>query len=360
MGYGKYVLFRIVNLIIVLGIVTLMTAAIFDSAMTQILEAQINEMVQNDLIQYIESMKASGKTPTQEELREYEKSRIELYRKRYGLDKPFWIRILYRVRDVMTFNLGEATSPQISFAGSREVKTIILGYLPNTVFLFTTGTLITILIGLLIGLQIAKRVGSFVDRLVSILAMVSNSLPMWWTGLLLIFLFAFQLRIFPAGGLHTIPPPEDKLLYIIDFLWHLTLPLLTIVLVSFGGWAYIIRNLVIGTLQQDFVMAARAKGIPERKVLYGHVLRAVSPSIVTMSILSLVNSLWGAMITEGIFNWPGIGRLYWVALETNDMAIIIGLTYVFTLLWLVALIIIDLLYGLLDPRVKVGIGTTSS
>jgi len=328
---------------------------IFDSAMTQLLEAQINERVQADVLAYVKRLQASGTAPNEDELKKYAEERRLLYEKQYGLDKPIWIRIFYRVKDVMTFNLGKATTEQISYAGSRDVKTIILGYLPNTVFLFTTGTLITIVIGLFLGLQVAKRVGSFMDRFISILAMVSNSLPMWWTGLLLIFLFSFYFRIFPAGGMHTLPPPQDKLLYVIDFLWHLTLPLLTIVLVSFGGWAYIIRNLVIGTLQQDFVMAARAKGLPERKVLYGHVLKAVSPSIVTMSILSIVNSLWGAMITEGIFNWPGIGRLYWIALETNDMAIVIGLTYVFTLIWLIALIVIDLLYGLLDPRVRVGI-----
>jgi len=320
------------------------------------LRAQIDERVRSDVMNYIQQQQARGYVPSQEEIREFEQSRRKLYEQKYGLDKPPWIRILYRVKDVMTLNLGRSVSEQISYAGSREVKTIILGYLPNTILLFTTGSIITMLVGVFIGFQIARRVGSFLDRFTSIFAMVTYSLPMWWTGLLFIFLFAFKLRIFPPGGMHTLPPPTGVLGYI-DLLWHLALPLITYVFVNFGGVAYVTRQLIIGTLQEDFVMAARAKGIPERRVLYGHVLKAASPAIVTMTTLSIVNSLGGAIITEAVFNWPGMGRLYWIAIEANDMAIVIGLTYVLTLIWLAALIFIDLIYGVLDPRVKVGIST---
>ena len=141
---------------------------------------------------------------------------------------------------------------------------------------------------------------------------------------------------------------------IIDLLWHMTLPLATVVFVSFGAWTYVTRNIVVGTLQEDFVMAARAKGLPERKVLYGHVLRTASPPIVTMSILSLIGSLGGAIITESVFTWPGMGRLYWIALQQGDLRVLLGLTFITTFIFIVAMVLVDLIYGFLDPRVKVG------
>ncbi|RLI13824.1 ABC transporter permease, partial [Candidatus Bathyarchaeota archaeon] len=97
-----------------------------------------------------------------------------------------------------------------------------------------------------------------------------------------------------------------------------------------------------------------AKGLPERKVLYGHVLRTASPSIVTMSILSLLGSLGGAIITESVFTWPGMGTLYWMCLLSGDVEVLLAVTYVLTLLYLIAMVLADLLYGLLDPRVRVG------
>ena len=358
MGYGTYIAFRLVNFAVILVIITLLTCAIFDAAMTKILKAQIAEQVQQDLQQWIRQQQQMGKTPTQEEIEAYREYRTQMYYERYGLNRPAWVRIFYRTWDVLRFKFGKSVSGLITFRGSRDVATIIFGYLPNTIILFTTGAVITMVIGIYLGLQMARRAGGKLDRAVTTFAMVTYSLPMWWTGMLFIFIFSFGLRIFPPGGMHTLPPPEDPVLYFLDFLWHLALPLITLIFVSFGGWAYTTRSLVLGTLQQDFVMAARAKGMPERRVLYGHVLRAVSPSLATMCILSIVSSMWGAMISEAVFNWPGMGRLYWIAIDANDIAIVIGLTYVSTFIWLIALIIIDLIYGLLDPRIRVGIRVT--
>lgn len=173
--------------------------------------------------------------------------------------------------------------------------------------------------------------------------------------MLMILTLSYGLNLFPSGGKVSIPPPTDPITYFFDVLWHMGLPLLTAVFVSFGAWTYITRNIVVGTLQEDFVMAARAKGLPERKVIYGHVLRSASPPIVTMSILSLLGSLGGAIITESVFTWPGMGRLYWIALETGDVRVLLGLTFITTFLYLVATVAIDFIYGFLDPRVKVGL-----
>ncbi|MGY0287966.1 MAG: ABC transporter permease [Candidatus Methanodesulfokora washburnensis] len=125
-------------------------------------------------------------------------------------------------------------------------------------------------------------------------------------------------------------------------------------LVSFGAWAYVTRSLVLGTLQEDFIMVARAKGVPERRVLYGHTLRAAAPPILTNTLLALIGSMGGAVITESVFNWPGLGRLYWIAIEEFDVPVLLGLTTVFTMLYLAAFVLQDLIYGLLDPRVRIG------
>lgn len=115
-----------------------------------------------------------------------------------------------------------------------------------------------------------------------------------------------------------------------------------------------IRNLVVGTLQEDFIMSARARGIPERKVLFGHTLRTSAPPIVTIVLLSLIVSMSGGMIFEGIFSWPGLGNLYWISVQQNDIPVLMGNLAFTTGIYQLGLIVLDLIYGFLDPRIKVG------
>ena len=152
----------------------------------------------------------------------------------------------------------------------------------------------------------------------------------------------------------SIPPPEEALERIKDILYHLILPVTTVVFVNFGGWAYVTRNVVLGIFHEDYVMVARAKGVPERRVIFKHVLRSAAPPIVTMTLFALIGSLGGALITEAVFNWPGMGRLYWVAIQQQDVPVLLGTTTVSTILYLLVTVVVDLIYGLLDPRVKVG------
>jgi peptide/nickel transport system permease protein len=128
----------------------------------------------------------------------------------------------------------------------------------------------------------------------------------------------------------------------------------TLVILGFWGRAYITRNIVLSTLQEDFIMSARARGLSERRILFGHTLRAAAPPIVTMSLLALLGSVGGALIFEGIFSWPGLGNLYWVAVQQNDIPVLMGNLTVTTALYIGGLAFLDLIYGFLDPRVKVG------
>jgi peptide/nickel transport system permease protein len=132
----------------------------------------------------------------------------------------------------------------------------------------------------------------------------------------------------------------------------MTLPLITLVLIGFGSWAYLVRNFLVGILQEDFIIAKRTIGIDEKKILYSHALKNAAPPIITILALSLSGSLGGAIISEAVFDWPGMGRLYYEAISVLDLPVIIGATYVLTAFFLVSIFVADILYGYFDPRVR--------
>ncbi|MEJ5273012.1 MAG: ABC transporter permease, partial [Spirochaetota bacterium] len=190
-------------------------------------------------------------------------------------------------------------------------------------------------------------------RTVSFIALASNGLPLWWLGMVFLFFFAYTVKLFPSGGLHSVPTPTGFMNFI-DLLYHMFLPLFTLFIAGIWGSAYFIRQLVLGTMNEDFIMSARARGLSESKILYKHTLRSAAPPIVTNVILGLFGSLGGAIIFEGIFSWPGMGNLYWIALQQNDLAVVMGNTSLSVFLFMMGLVILDFIYGLLDPRIKVG------
>jgi len=250
---------------------------------------------------------------------------------------------------ILILDFGNATF-LTSDSGSSNVGDILLEKIPRTVLLFTTATIIISIIGIFLGALAGSKVGSVIDRITSMFAVVSSSFPVWWIGMLMIFLFAFTYHIFPARATPSILPTEPD--YIIALLYHMTLPLITIVMIGFGAWAYLVRNFMVGTLQEDFITAKKAIGIDKKKIIYKHALKNAAPPIVTILALSLSGSLGGAIITEAVFDWPGMGRLYFEAISVMDLPIIIDATYVLTVLFLISILVADLLYGYFDPRVK--------
>ncbi len=269
----------------------------------------------------------------------------------YSLDRPWHQRLPDMVRRLILLDLGEARTLR-SFQGSPKVLTMVLERLPYTMLLITTASAITAVLGLAIGVKLATRIGSKLDRSVSYASAISYALPAWWTGILLILLLAFQLRILPSGGLHSTPPPEGGIARLLDLLYHAILPVITLVLVSLGAWAYTVRTMVLNTAQEFFVTVARAKGLPEGRVMRRYILRVAAPPIVTNLVLGLAASLGGAILTETVFNWPGMGRLYYDAILAADEAVIVALTFMFTLLYVLARFILEVLYLVLDPRIR--------
>jgi len=271
----------------------------------------------------------------------------------YGLNRPVYAKYFIQMYNLITFHFGNAyylTAP----SGSRKVSAIIAAYLPYTIILFTTGTLIVIFAGTIIGLLSARYAGTFWDKLVPTIAVIHSSLPTWWLGFLFIAALAYGIHAFPPGGITSVPPPKNPLMYSASMLYHMALPLLAFTIVNVGGFAYIIRSLVISTTKEDFVVTAKARGLSDSRILYRHILKTASPAISTQVALAIAGSFAGGLTTEIVFNWHGLGWLTYVAILSNDLPVILGITFVLTVILLLALFIDELVKGYLDPRLKVG------
>lgn len=340
----RYVARRILAGFLIYVLIIFIYSCLFNAVLEETASANIEEQIMQEV------MGLRNATPQQ--IANYrENRRAELY-ERYHLNEPVFQRIIWRTIDTLTFNYGSATSMR-SASQSQEVKDIIFEALPNSILLFTTYMLISFIIGLFLGMKNAQKPGSLLDRSTSVGALVSMSLPSWWLGMVFMMIFCYTFRIFPTGGIHSVPLPQG-IYYYLDILYHMALPLITLVVIGFWGNAYIVRNLAVSALQEDFVTSARARGLPEKKVLYGHTLRTISPAVVTMGVLMLLSSIGGNLIFEGIFSWPGLGRVYWVALQQNDIPVLVADLSITTGVFIMGVVFLDLIYGFLDPRIKAG------
>jgi len=350
MGFGRFLLKRSINMAIVLFFTLLITLVLIGPTMDNILKRSVELDVRAEIIN---NKALVGSFKDTKELDNYIKNQIEIRTNAIGLDEPWYSpkRLGFTLLKIMSLDFGRAYF-LTSESGSAKVADIIAERLPRTVLLFTTSTAIISIIGLYLGAFSASKVGSMIDKLTSSFAVISSSFPLWWTGMLMILVFAFVYNIFPARATPLIPASDPS--YPFALLYHMTLPLITVVLIGFGAWAYIVRNFVIGILNEDYIMVKRAEGIPERRVIYSHALKNAAPPIITVLALGLSASIGGAIISEAVFDWPGIGKLYFDAINVLDLPVIIGLTYVTTLVFLVSIFIADLLYGLFDPRVRIG------
>jgi len=344
---------RIVTMFGVLMVTLLITIALVGSNMDIILKQGVMFQVRAEIT---EDPSIANSFSSSEEFEAFVQSQIDQRILILGLDEPWYSpqRIGLTMYKIVLLDFGRATF-LTSDAGSSDVREIILEKLPRTVLLFTTATIIISIIGVFLGALSGSKVGSVIDRVTSSFAIISSSFPVWWVGMLMIFLFAFVYQIFPARATPPIPSTDPD--YIMSLLYHMTLPLITIVMIGFGAWAYLVRNFMVGIMQEDFIMSKKVMGISKKKIIYKHALKNAAPPIVTILALSLSGSLGGAIITEAVFDWPGMGRLYFEAITVMDLPVIIGSTYILTVFFLISIFIADLLYGYFDPRIRTGANT---
>lgn len=347
MRLGRTLMFKGVSLLFVLFSVLFLTVIVIGA--TGISDKILNGIVQDRLRSIRQQLSQQIQNPEDLE-RALERIREDLIRS-YGLDKPWYVRMPDMIWRIIMLDLGNSRTVR-SFFGSNRISDIILERMPNTIFLMVTVLIINFILSLAIGVKAATKPGSFLDRFVSVYSAVSYALPSWWLGILMILVFAFYIRIFPFGGMYSTPPPIDPFMRSIDLAWHLCLPVLTLTIATSGSWIYITRSIVITTAQEDFVTTARAKGLPERLVLWRYIIRVAAPPILTNLILGLAFYLGGAILTETVFTWPGMGLLYFEAIMSVDEALILALTYIFTLIYIIARFVLEVLYVLVDPRVR--------
>ncbi|AHC50920.1 peptide ABC transporter permease [Sulfolobus acidocaldarius SUSAZ] len=347
MGFGTYVVKKVLIyfsvLIATLSILYIFTFPVIQQVLIKNINAEVATF-QQTLVKYSHDLSQSQ---IRQAVDQYKDSLIAAY----GLNQPIISKYFIQMYQLMTFNFGRAYFLQAP-SGSTQVSDIIFYYLPNTILLFTSSTLIFIFVGTLIGLLSAKS--RFWEKIIGFIAVIHSSLPTWWLGFLLIAGLAYGIKAFPPGGMNSIPPPKDPFSYGIDVLYHMVLPMLAVFIVNVGGFAYIVRSLVTSTLKEDFVVTAKARGIPNSKILFKHVLRTASPSIATQSILAVAGSFAGGLTTEVVFQWPGVGLLTYEAIFQQDIPVILGVTFVLTIVLLLGLFLGELVYGILDPRIKVG------
>ncbi len=279
---------------------------------------------------------------------------IEVAEKRYGLDQPFIVRSFRFLRNALTLDLGRAEH-LVSDSGSRQVRDIILERLPPTLVLFATANLLLFFLSLSLALFLSRRYGSFLDRLIVALSPTSAA-PAWFIGLFLILFFAAMWGVLPYGGMVSAPPPKETAAYALDVLRHMILPVAAMVLSSIFSSTYSWRTFFLIYSSEDYVEMAKAKGLTSRDIERRYILRPTLPTIITSFALMLINLWTGAIILETVFNWPGLGRLFYAAINIYDTPVIVGETVIYAYLLALTVFILDFVYVLVDPRVRVGGG----
>lgn len=273
-------------------------------------------------------------------------------RERYGLNDPWVFRVGSDILRVMLLDLGEAKNARTT-EGSNNIGDIVGERLPRTLLLILPSMGIVAILGMSTGVFLATRAGGRLDRTVSLLSSVSFAVPAWWLGILLVLLFGVYWPVLPTAGMYSTPPPEGSFLRLLDMLKHAILPIASLTIVSMGPYLYAIRSITLRVAHENFVTYGRARGLSEWRVRY-RILRVSSPTILTGLILGLAGSIGGAILTETVFNWPGMGLLYYEAIiGTPDEGLIVALTFLFTLIYLIARFVLEILYVVLDPRLRV-------
>ncbi len=277
---------------------------------------------------------------------------IALEEKRQGLDTPVAIRNFRYLADALTLNLGRAIN-MTSDSGSKEVRLIILERLPATLLLMGTSEITLFFISLLLALTLSRRYGSFWDKLVILLSPTSTP-PPWFYGIFLILLFAAIFKLLPFGGMIDSPPPSNPVDFALNVLKHLILPASALFVSQFFLSIYNWRTFFLIYSSEDYVEMAKAKGLPPRDIERRYILRPTLPTIITQFALLLISVWTGAIVTETVFQWPGLGRTFYRAIGFFDTPVIVGLTIIYAYLLAITVFLLDFVYALVDPRVKVG------
>jgi peptide/nickel transport system permease protein len=348
---ARYTIVRLVMLFVtvVIGIYLTILVANMGGYVDNIRRGEIRSQIS---MQIYMSQDPEMKQKTSEEKAALVDDLMELEVKRLGLDRPFIVRSFVFLKDALVLDLGHAQH-MFSDSGSKTVRLILLERLPATLVMWGLANLLLFFLALFVALFLSRRYGSFMDKAIIALA-PTGAAPGWFYGLFLILVFASVLGILPFGGMVDAPPPENPILYGLSLLKHLILPVVAILISSLFLNAYNWRTFFLIYSSEDYVEMAKAKGLPDRDIERRYVLRPTLPTIITSFALLLITLWTGAIILETTFNWPGLGRALYQAIGLFDTPVIVGSQVIYAYLLALTVFLLDFIYALVDPRVRVG------
>jgi peptide/nickel transport system permease protein len=352
-SFLKYSVKKAVTLavVVVLAIYATIIIANMGGYVDEIIKAQTRDSINQSVFQ----------NPAYQHLSTEEKKQLaeELYQteiEALGLNKPFIYRSVGYLISALSLNLGRATY-LTSDSGSKAVRNIIVERLPTTILLFTSINLMLFFLSLIGGLFLSRKYGSKLDKAVVTLSPLS-SIPGWFYGIFLILIFASWLGWLPYGGLVDVPPPPNPLDYALSVLKHMVLPVSSWLLAYSFIQTYTKRTFFLMFSSEDYVEMAKAKGLSPRLIERRYILKPTLPPIITEFALTLIGSWMGAIVTERVFNWPGIGTLFYQAASFMDAPVIIGEVSIYAYLLAITVFILEIVYAIVDPRIRIGVTGT--
>lgn len=346
---AKYSIARLITMFVtvVIGIYLTIMIANMGGYVDTIMRSEIRERINQTVL--------TGKIyqdMTPEARKKIAQDLIAVEERRLHLDVPVAIRSFNYLTNALKLELGRATN-MTSDNGSRTVRLILLERLPATLLLMGVSQLFLFFSSVYFALSLSRSYGGWLDRLVIALTPTSAA-PSWFYGVFFILIFAAILKVLPFGGMVDAPPPENRIEYGLSVLKHLILPCMALVVSSFFISIYSWRTFFLIYSSEDYVEMARAKGLSSRDIESQYILRPTLPNIITNFALIIITLWTGAIVTEAIFLWPGLGITLFRAVELFDIPVIVGSTIIFAYLQAITFFLLDFIYALVDPRVKIG------
>ena len=272
-------------------------------------------------------------------------------RKDYGLDLPLWHQMMKYFSGVARLDLG------YSFYYNQPVTTLILEKVPATLLLVISAQIVSIFFGVMFGVIAARKPNGITSHFVTMLSLVGYAAPVFWTGIMLIILFASIVPIFPIGNMVDVSIEREGFAYIMDVLHHLVLPTIALSSIFLALYSRLARASMMDVLGSDYVRTAQAKGLSEFQVVFKHALRNALLPVVTTAGLVFSGIVSGAVLVESVFSWPGLGTLAIQAIVARDTPTILGILFFSSLVVVVANLVTDMVYRTIDPRIKTSEGS---
>ena len=272
---------------------------------------------------------------------------IENVKRQYGLDKPVFVQLFIYILNVLKGDFG------YSFSFKQPVIDVIMDRVPATLLLMGVTILFSSLFGVIFGVISSRKQYSKTDNFITLISLIGYSLPVFWLGQILLIAFSLKFPVFPAQGMLSLRESYTGIAYWADVFHHLVLPAFAL------GLSYLAINIrftrasMIEVMGQDYVRTARAKGLSERRVIYKHALRNALLPFVTLTGLNFGFLLAGAVLTETVFAWPGLGRLMYDSIYTRDYPVLMGMFIFISVMVIIINLMTDIFYSVLDPRIRI-------